>query len=117
MKTRIIAGIGAACLLGTPAWAEESLDPATLGGLDGVLAVCRQVNPAGESAYKALRASMVVGLSDQAVLALTQTAEYKEALDASSKKLGGEPREAALKDCSALVPKARSHDPQAHKHP
>jgi hypothetical protein len=116
MKTRTILGFGAACLLASLASAAESIDPATLGNFDAIVALCRQLNPGGESAYKALRASLISGLSGTAVEALMQTEEYRDALEAGGKTAAKEPRESALRDCIKLVPTRGSRQAPAHKH-
>lgn len=116
MKTGMILGFGIACVMSSLVSAEEPIDAATLGRIDAAIAFCRQLNPGGESGYKALRASLVGELSGSAVEALTQTAEYREAYDAGSKTVAEEPRESAVKDCAKLLPARGPRKPQAHKH-
>ena len=116
MKTHMILGIGIAYVMGSLASAAEQIDAATLGKLDAAVTFCRQLNPAGESTYNALRVSLIGQLSASALEAMTQTAEYREALAAGGKTLSEEPQESAVKDCMALAPAGGTREPQAHKH-
>ena len=119
MKTRIILaiGLGLGCAASLPSWADGSLDAATLARVDAAIVFCRQLNPAGEPAYSALRASVIGKRSGAVVEALTRTPEYREALEAGGKTLAEEPQEAALKGCTDLVPVNKHRDAKAPKHP
>jgi len=59
MKTRIIFGIGLAMAMSCST-GRESLDPAQVGSFDGMLNVCREINPAGISVYNTLAGAMSV---------------------------------------------------------
>ena len=111
MKTRIIFGIGLAIAMSCSTWAEESLDPAQVGSFDGMLNVCREINPAGISAYNKLREALIGQQRDGAVEALTQTPEYRQAYEAARQKSADEPHEKVLKECTqlaaALTPRPR----------
>lgn len=103
MKTRIIFGIGLAIALSSSTWAEAPLDPAQVGTFDGMLNVCREINPAGIPVYKTLREAMLGQQPDGAVEALTQTPEYRQAYEAARQKSTEEPREKVLKECTQLA--------------
>jgi len=70
----LCVGLGTASLAG----AAAPVTPMTLGSVDAVLAFCRQVNPAGASAYKALKESLL-GKDDHAREVATHTSAYKNA--------------------------------------
>jgi hypothetical protein len=112
MKTRIIFGIGLAIALSSSTWAEQPLDPAQVGSFDGMLNVCREINPAGISAYNKLRETLIGQQPDGAVEALIQTPEYRQAYEAARQKSADEPHEKVLKECTQL---AASLNPRARQ--
>jgi len=113
MKIRTIPGIGLAIALSSSSWAEQPLDPAQVGNFDGMLSVCREVNPAGSSLYNSLREAMLGEQPEGAVDALSQTPEYRGAYEAARQKSEAEPREKVLKECTEL---AAMLSPLAHQH-
>src|SRR5207247_9323314 len=102
MKNRIILGIGLAIALSSSTWAEQPLDPAQVGTFDGMLTVCREINPAGISAYNTLRAALIGPQPEGAVEALTQTPEYRQAYAAAGQQSADQPHENVLQDCTQL---------------
>ena len=102
MKT---LGIIALCVgLGTAslARADARVTPMTLGSVDAVLAFCRQVNPAGASAYKALKESLL-GKDDHAREVATHTSAYKNAFAQISGVLKSAPGDWAVQACNDLL--------------
>jgi hypothetical protein len=75
----------------------------TLGSVDAVLAFCGQVNPAGASAYKALKESLL-GKDDHAREAATQTPAYRDGFAQISRVLKSAPRDWAVRACNDLLP-------------
>jgi len=67
----------------------------TLGSVDAVFAFCGQVNPAGASAYKALKESLL-GKDDRAREAATQTPAYRDGFAQISRVLKSAPRDWAF---------------------
>jgi len=93
-------GLGAASL----ARADAPVTPMTLGSVDAVLAFCGQVNPAGASAYKALKESLL-GKDDHAREAATQTPAYRDGFAQISRVLKSAPRDWAVRACNDLLPR------------
>ena len=92
-------GLGAASL----ARADAPVTPMTLGSVDAVLAFCGQVNPAGASAYKAWKESLL-GKDDHAREAATQTPAYRDAFAQISNVLKSAPGDWAVRACNDLLP-------------
>lgn len=103
MKTRTILGLGFAAAISWSAWAEEPIDPTALGGMDAMIASCRQLDPGGASGYDALRGTMLGEHSASALAAAGQTPEYQQAFEAARKKAEAEPQDSALKSCALLA--------------
>ena len=95
----LCVGLGTASL----ARADAPVTPMTLGSVDAVLAFCGQVNPAGASAYKALKESLL-GKDDHAREAATHTSAYKDAFAQISSVLKSAPGDWAVRACSDLLP-------------
>ena len=95
----LCVGLGTASLAG----AAAPVTPMTLGSVDAVLAFCRQVNPAGASAYKALKESLL-GKDDHAREAATHTSAYKNAFAQISSVLKSAPGDWAVRACNDLLP-------------
>lgn len=113
MKIRIIIGVCLAIALSTASWAEEPLDPAQVGNFDGMLSVCREVNPSGNSLYNSLREAMLGQQPEGSVDALSQTPEYRGAYDAARQKSVAQPHDQVLKECTQL---AAMLSPRVHQH-
>ena len=95
----LCVGLGTASLAG----AAAPVTPMTLGSVDAVLAFCRQVNPAGASAYKALKESLL-GKDDHAREVATHTSAYKNAFAQISSVLKSAPGDWAVRACNDLLP-------------
>src|SRR2546430_17472332 len=96
----LCVGFGTAPLAG----AAAPVTPMTLGSVDAVLAFCRQVNPAGASAYKALKESLL-GKDDHAREVATHTSAYKNAFAQISSVLKSAPGDWAVRACNDLLPR------------
>ena len=103
MKTRAILGIGLSVAISWSAWAEEPIDPATLGSVDAIIATCHQVNPGGAVAYEALRKAVIGKQPESALAAIAQTPEYQQAFEVFRQKAEEEPGDSALKSCARLA--------------
>ena len=95
----LCVGLGTASLAG----AAAPVTPMTLGSVDAVLAFCRQVNPAGASAYKALKESLL-GKDDHAREVATHTSAYKNSFAQISSVLKSAPGDWAVRACNDLLP-------------
>jgi hypothetical protein len=116
MNIRLHLGFAIAVAATSLASAAEPGYAGTLGNFDAIVASCTQLNPAGESAYKAMRASLVGDMSSAELEALMQTPEYREALESSNKSIAAESKDVALKDCIKLMPSHGARQPKPHKH-
>ena len=115
MKIHMILGLSIGCACFTSVWADEPIEPAMLGSFDAAVAFCSQIYPDGESAYKALRATMVRGIPSAEVQAITQRAEYRDALEAGGKELAQEPHDSAVRKCIELMPAGKLRAPHGTK--
>jgi hypothetical protein len=97
-------GLVAVCALSPWAGAAQPIDAATLGNIDAAIGFCRQLNPANEATYAAFRVSVIGSLQGAALTALTETPEYRAALEAGTKELADKPHDIAAKECAALKP-------------
>jgi hypothetical protein len=102
MKTRIIFCLGLAAT--SLAWADTSVNPSALGGVDAVLQFCGQINPAGASAYRSLKESLFGKQLDHALDAVERTAAYRQALTEVGGALAAAAPDWALKACIDIVP-------------
>jgi hypothetical protein len=93
-------GLGTASL----ARADVPVNPMTLGSVDAVLTFCGQLNPAGASAYGALRESLIGKQSERAREAVTQTPAYRDGFAQISRVLKSAPRDWAVRACNDLMP-------------
>ena len=103
MKTLGIIGLCVGLGTASLARADAPVTPMTLGSVDAVLAFCRQVNPAGASAYKALKESLL-GKDDHAREVATHTSAYKNAFAQISSVLKSAPGDWAVRACNDLLP-------------
>src|SRR5882724_232790 len=104
MKTLGLIALSLALGTASLARADAPVTPMTLGSVDAVLAFCGQVNPAGASAYKALKESLL-GKDDHAREAATQTPAYRDGFAQISRVLKSAPRDWAVRACNDLLPR------------
>jgi hypothetical protein len=112
----MFVGLIAACALSPWADAAQPIDAATLGSIDAAIGFCRQLNPANEPIYAAFRASVIGSLQGAALTALTETPEYRDALEAGTKELVDKPHDTAAKECAALKPPRAVRAAKGPKH-
>ena len=102
MKTLGIIGLCVGLGTASLARADAPVTPMTLGSVNAVLAFCSQVNPAGASAYKGLKESLL-GKDDRAREAATHTSAYKNAFAQISGVLKSAPGDWAVQACNDLL--------------
>jgi hypothetical protein len=103
MKTRAFPALVIGIAMSCSTWAGDPIDPAALGNLDGMLAICREANPGGKAAYDTLREGMIGEQPESVLAALMQAPEYKQAFDSAREKAAAEPRDVARKECAQLA--------------
>ena len=112
MRTRKILGISLTVILCSAASAAESVTPVAeavtpvrLAVVDAVIAFCREVAPADDGAYRALKVSLIGKQTDSALDAAERTAEYGQTLAEIRAVLSQAPRDFMRQSCLSTIGK------------
>jgi hypothetical protein len=106
MKIHTLVGISLGLTVASLASAGTSNDPMSQGGVDAVLSFCRQVNPAGASAYRSLAESLQ-GREQEGRRAVERTAAYQRAYAEVRGALDAARQDWALQVCINLASSPR----------
>jgi hypothetical protein len=112
LKNRILLGVALSIAVTSSVRAAAPINPGYLGALDAVLASCRNVDPNGTAAYKALKISIIGKQSDSTLDAVERTAEYQQGFSAYRAIFNSAPHDLVLKSCTGLIPR---HEPRHEK--
>ena len=102
MKIYTLLGISLGLTAASLASAGAPNDPMSQGGIDAVLSFCRQVNPAGASAYRSLEESLQ-GREREGRRAVERNATYLRAYAEVRGVLEAAPQDWARQACVSLA--------------
>ena len=83
--------------------AESELSGEALGQMEGIVAVCSQVNPKDAAKYQELVESMIEGESEKTLAAVRKTPQYKQVHQSLLSELGKGNDEQAVQACAKFL--------------